>query len=45
MAMPTDDDLDLPEVRRGIEVVLSRIVDDPEKRARRLDAEELIDAA
>ena len=45
MAMPAFGDLDFPEMRRGIEVVISRVVDDPEERPGTLDAEQLVDAA
>jgi hypothetical protein len=38
-------DLDFAEVRRWVEVILSRVVDDPEERAGGFDAEELVDAA
>ena len=45
MAMPAFGDLDFPEMRRGIEVVISRVVDDPEERPRGFDAELLVNAA
>lgn len=45
MSMVRVGKLDFPEVRCWVEVVLSRVVDNPEERARGLDAEELIDAA
>jgi len=45
MAMPAFGDLDFPEMRRGIEVVISRVVDDPEERPGSFDAEQRVDAA
>jgi hypothetical protein len=43
--MGTVGELDFPEVRRRIEVVFSRVVDDPEKRACGLDSEKPVNAA